>query len=634
MAKESIIKLIGPEIKAKAGETVTLKAEFAGRCWSCIHERRSKTGYSRISDQQGSSEQLYDAVIHEDTTHFIFSIGDNGRPDLEMTNDIGQLWCPVTVVNDEPAPEPTPKPDEKQLGKFLFKYGLLGDEHIDEDNDDHSPGDTNDDWWDEDDFRCAMNIFAADPDVKFVENAGDVMECGSPKQGTPKDDYQTFIDIYDVNYWQVYGLRFFTCVGNHDFYGMFESRYGDIIMPERFTNYNSVSGSNDSVRDRIARISISGQGINGIVPARGRIVFDREDGMVAVSGQGDMNFMAYMSYVEMYQEVAGFPDSIAPTENRFSDEAIRCMTDYVMNNWDDCKDNLSSWQDGYVGMRNAYSKLNYWMKKANHLFVNLSVDYGSDVWPINDEWHDRMIHARTIIDLNANDPYIKRMVEYVEGTGYSKADEQYNYQYYSPNSLIWLKEIIENNQDKIIHVYLHHFMPHRVGNGDPIGDNLPKDGGYQYSDISKAGVTTAQGLNKGSNALSGIEFWFINKLANEHKNVIFFSGHSHISYRNDYHADNRDYPIVSPATGGRFVYTKASMIPHAGEGAWFVSLPSLSKPRYIEGGASSRRYEDAEATIVEIYENGLKIKGYLIRENYQDVYDPDKPLFEKAIIIK
>jgi hypothetical protein len=274
------------------------------------------------------------------------------------------------------------------------------------------------------------------------------------------------------------------------------------------------------------------------------------------------------------------------------------------------------------------------MKKANHLFVNLSVDYGSDVWPINDEWHDRMIHARTIIDLNANDPYIKRMLEYVEDTGYSKADEPYNYQYYSPNSLIWLKEIIENNQEKIIHVNLHHFMPHRVGNGDPIGDNLPKDGGYQYSDISKAGVTTAQGLNKGSNALSGIEFWFINKLANEHDNVIFFSGHSHISYRNDYHADNRDYPIVSPATDGRFVYTKASMIPVGGEGAWFVSLPSLSKPRYIEGGASSRRYEDAEATIVEVYENGIKIKGYLIRQNYQDVYDPDKPLFEKAIIIK
>ena len=634
MAKESIIKLIGHEIKAKAGETVTLKAEFAGRCWSCIHERRSKTGYSRISDQQGSSEQVYDAVIHEDTTHFIFSIGDNGRPDLEMTNDIGQLWCPVTVVNDEPAPEPTPEPDKKQLGKYLFSFETVGDLHISKDNDDHTPGNTNDDWWDEGDAKAAFDVAANDPNILFIESVGDIIESGSPKEGTPEDDYKEFYDIYNVNYWQVHGLRFFTCVGNHDFYGMFESRYGDKIMPERFTNYNSVNGYNDSVRERISQISIGGQGINGIVPGRGRIVFDREDGQVPTSGQGDINFMAYMSYVEMYQEAAGFPGDIVPSENRFSDEAVRCMTNYVMSHWEECKHNLSSWNDGYIGMRNAYSKLNFWMKKYNHLFVHLSIDYGSDVWPINDEWHDRMICARTLIDLNANDPYIRRMLEYVADTGYSEADLPYNYMYYSPNSLIWLLEIVENNTDKIIHANIHHFQPNSVGNGDPIGDNIPKNGGWYYSEINKAGIMTAQGLNKGSNALSGIEFWFLNKLFNEHPNIISYDGHSHISYDNKYHFDNHDYPIVMPSVGNAFVYTMDSFTPLEGQGAWLVSVPSLSKPRHIEKGSSSRMYEDAEATIVEAYENGVVIKGYKIRKNNKDVYDPDKPMVEKAIIIK
>lgn len=77
------IKLIGPKIKAKVGEKVTLNVEFADQCWSSIHERRESFGYTRINDQQGSNKHIYDAIIHEDTTHFIFSIGDNKRLILE-----------------------------------------------------------------------------------------------------------------------------------------------------------------------------------------------------------------------------------------------------------------------------------------------------------------------------------------------------------------------------------------------------------------------------------------------------------------------------------------------------------------------------------------------------------------------
>lgn len=611
------IKLIGPEIRAKKGEVVTLHAEFATPCWSCIHERRSKNGYFFLNEQQGNSEHVYNATIHDDTTHFIFSIGDEGEPDLAMTNDIGQLWCPVTVTDDV-KPKPTPEPDKKDLGKYLFKVGLLNDPHICVDNDKNTPSDS-DDWGDEKDFKAVMDIFTQDTEVKFIASCGDTLECGSPKLATPEDDYNDFFELYNVPYWQVAGLRFFSAVGNHDYYGMFESRKGDIILPDRFTNYNSISGSNQGVLERIGKISIGGQGINGIVPARGRIVFDTTNGKIPTSGQVDMNFMSYNAYVEMYKDAAGFTGSIAPTENRFSNEAFNCMKNYVYANWDLCKDNLSSWQDGYVGMRNGYSKLNYYLKKGDNIFIFLSLDYGSDVWPINDVWHDRMIHARTLINLNVDDPYIRRMKEYVDGTGYGKTDEPYNYQYYSPNSLIWLKEIIENNTDKKIFIFTHHFLPNRVGNS--VG--IPMEGVWQYASVHPYDEKDAKegGIYAlGSNSLTGIEFFFFNKLLNTYKNVIMFSGHSHISWAAGGNIDNHFYPFVNAGMKNEYVYTKATETPD-NESAWTISVPSTSKPRMITNGQSVRRYQDAEMGVMEIYEKGVKIKGYRVRKDNKNVME-------------
>ena len=37
-------------------------------------------------------------------------------------------------------------------------------------------------------------------------------------------------------------------------------------------------------------------------------------------------------------------------------------------------------------------------------------------------------------------------------------------------------------------------------------------------------------------------------------------------------------------------------------------------------------YDDAEMGIMEVYENGIIIKGYKIREKNKNVYDKNKPL--------
>ena len=537
----------------------------------------------------------------------------------------------ITVKSQEiaQATQPIVEPEKPEdLGNYLYSVGLLSDLHICKSNDNVTPNDTSDDWCDEDDLKAAMKRFVDDKNVKFIASCGDVAESQTNDdkkhpEAVSNTDYAEFTEMYDVPYWQVAGLRFFAPLGNHDFYGIFESRQGDTIVGKK--NSETILGYNAGVQSRLG-IWPTGQQINGIVPGRGRIVFDLESGKSTATGQADMRFFSYNDYVDLYTKQGGYTGSSVWDSNKggISDEAIKCAKKYVNNNWDKVKDNLVMWNDGGGHGRNGYSKLNYWLKKDNDIYIFLSVDYGDDKWGVTSGWHDRMIHARTIIDTNTDDPYIKRMKEYVKDTEYSSADEPYNYQYYSPNTLIWLKEIIENNKDKKIYVFTHHFLPHKSGNSN----GIPQNGAYQYSDISKAGDLTAAGLNKGSNAVTGIEFWFLNKLQNLYKNVIWFSGHSHLSWEVDGNFDNNDYQIVSPSAKNKYVYTKATSTPKS-KSAYSVSLPSLSKPKYIDkNGKSQRLYEDAEIGIMEVYEKGVKIKGYKVRE---DNHDEDILLAEKSI---
>jgi hypothetical protein len=527
----------------------------------------------------------------------------------------------VTIVCEDQEPQPEPK----DLGKYLYSVGLLSDLHISKDSNE---------WWDEDDFKRCMDLFVKDQNVKCVMGCGDVAESATNAyQRHPEAvcdvDYQELKDMYDVPYWQVAGLRLFQPLGNHDHYGLFETRAGDERDAKRKDN-ETIPGYNATATQRLADLWPTGQQINGIVPGRGRIVFELEKGKTSAVGQADMRFFSFNDYVDLYCRQGGYTGKSVWDGNKggISDEAIRCAKNYVNSHWDEVKDRLTMWNDGGSHGRNGYSKMSYWLKKDKDIFVFLSLYYGDDVWPINDKWHDRMIHARTIIDTKSDDPYIKRMVEFVQGTGYGDADRLYDYIYYHPNSLIWLKELVDNNPDCKIMIFTHHFLPNRVGNG--VG--LPINRNWFYSDIHPADEKDSREGNLypvGSNALSGIEFWFFSKLLNEHKNILMISGHSHISWSADAAFDNHDYAIIQPKVKTNYVYTKASNTPTA-ESGWTVSLPSMSKPRQIVNGQSVRRYQDAEMGIMEIYERGVKIKGYRVRSDNQDV---NELLTEKEIVL-
>ncbi len=596
----------------------------------------SKQDNVRIGMIVGEPDCLYDVEFFTNNSSVITDITINDefdvfaklpKVDKDCIGTIGYKVNGTVCKNDIQVKRVgTDTGSSVDLGTYKYKVGLISDLHICRSNDAESGN-----WWDEDDFKRAMSLFIDDTEVKFVAACGDVAESQTNDYKKHPEavcdvDYAEIKDMYDVPYWQVAGLRFFTPLGNHDFYGLFESRYGDNIVGKK--NSETTVGYNANVSTRIGQLWPTDSGINGIVPGRGRIVFELENGKHTAQGQADMSFFAYNAYVDLYTKQAGYTGSSVwdSSKGGISDEAIRLTKNYVNNNWNSCKDNLSGWKGTGLHGRNGYSKLNYWTKKDNDIYIFLSVDYGNDVWGVTSGWHDRMIHARTIINLNEDDPYIKRMKEYVADTNYSKADEAYNYQYYSPNTLIWLKELLENNKDKKIYIFTHHFMPSRVGNG--VG--LAKDGNWFYSVISPDGVKDDREggkYNKGSNALTGVEYWFINKLMNTYKNVLWFNGHSHISFTSNANFDNHEYSIVSPSEKNEYVYTKNTLNPIR-ESAWCVSLPSLSKPRGIENGQSVRHYEDAEMAIMEVYEKGVKIKGYKIKENNKDV---NKLLVEKSI---
>ena len=126
-----------------------------------------------------------------------------------------------------------------------------------------------------------------------------------------------------------------------------------------------------------------------------------------------------------------------------------------------------------TGTRTIKSKLNYWIERHGDIYVFLSVDYGKD--PIPQLW-GTMANAVSLLD--KNDKYVKQMKEYVKDTSYNeKLEGKFDYQFYHPNTMIWLKDIIEANKDKNVFVFTHHYLTHKAGG------NTPSNGKWFYSQM-------------------------------------------------------------------------------------------------------------------------------------------------------
>ena len=266
------------------------------------------------------------------------------------------------------------------------------------------------------------------------------------------------------------------------------------------------------------------------------------------------------------------------------------------------------WDKQYFGDRTVKSKLSYWFEYKGDIYVTLSIDYGDDTGEVWDE------QCRGYHLLDKRDKYVQQMIDYVKDTNYKRENGSFDYQFYHPNALMWLKDILEHNRDRRVFVFMHHFLPHKAGDSDGMYSHLRI---WPYSD-SKA---VRQKYYYGSNTPCGLTFWFLDKLTNEYTNAIWFTGHSHREWNDVTSVCRHDYVVRKPTgyeitpltdnleslTDTQYdyrLYTRDSDTP-CGKSAVTVGLPSLSKPISVNG---QTLYGASQGAIMEVYENAVVLK--------------------------
>jgi predicted phosphodiesterase len=128
--------------------------------------------------------------------------------------------------------------------------------------------------------------------------------------------------------------------------------------------------------------------------------------------------------------------------------------------------------------------------------------------------------------------------------------------------LQWIYETLEANRNKRCFIFEHVF---------PWGD-CGNPGGLYHFDMFKG--------TKGS---------VFQSLLKHYKNTIFFHGHSHTKF---YLQEIDQKANYSDALGYRSVH-----------------IPSLAVPRDIVGSSLSNIYADSEGYVVDVYENGIHLRG-------------------------
>lgn len=261
-----------------------------------------------------------------------------------------------------------------------------------------------------------------------------------------------------------------------------------------------------------------------------------------------------------------------------------------------------------TGKRTIKSKLNYWLEYQGDIYVFVSIDYGESS---GKPWDDV---ARGFNLLDYNDEYVKSITSYVSDTAYDRAKEKnFDYQFYCPEVLCWLKDILEANTDKRVFVFMHHFLPNKAG--DTFGE---------YSRLRIWPYPTSEAVRQkyysGSNTVCGLTFHFLNKLMREHRNAVYFGGHSHFAWKEQEDMITREYNVKLPTgnevtplvddlntlIGTEYNYQLYTPVGHSVcDCAPTIHLPSLSKPTDRYG---TSRYGASEGGLMEVYEHGVIIK--------------------------
>ena len=141
---------------------------------------------------------------------------------------------------------------------------------------------------------------------------------------------------------------------------------------------------------------------------------------------------------------------------------------------------------------------------------------------------------------------------------------------FSTEELSWLETKLSSYTNKRVFLFLHYYC-------SPVGN--------------------ANNLDNGALAKTGQALTFRNLMNTYKNNVIYFSGHSHLTYKLQELASTAN---VSLATDDMPIR---------------VHIPSTGRPRILSDGSIANDYVGSECAIMDVYSNYVVIKGYDLSSN-------------------
>lgn len=280
--------------------------------------------------------------------------------------------------------------------------------------------------------------------------------------------------------------------------------------------------------------------------------------------------------------------------------------------WDKTVQSLAKGAEVHYFGTSFKDHLNFFFEKQGDIWLFVSVDYGRSF--------ERYDVIRAVNPLDYDDANVKVMTEYVKDTPYDRTKEKnFDYRFYSPAVLVWMKSLLEANPKKRVFIQIHHFLP--AGAGDLFS---------VYRHLRMWPMPTQELISEkyysGSNTLCGLEYWFIEKLLRNHLNAIVFGGHSHFGAKEQEDVMYRAYMVSQPTgkevtpmvddlnslDGTQYDYKIYRPAEHSYAAiAPSVHLPSLAKPAERYG---KTHYGASEGVLAEVYEDKVVLKFVCFKE--------------------
>lgn len=141
---------------------------------------------------------------------------------------------------------------------------------------------------------------------------------------------------------------------------------------------------------------------------------------------------------------------------------------------------------------------------------------------------------------------------------------------FSTEELSWLETKLSSYTNKRVFLFLHYYC-------SPVGN--------------------ANNLDNSALAKTGQALIFRNLMNTYKNNVIYFSGHSHLTYKLQELASTANVSLVTDDMPIR------------------VHIPSTGRPRILSDGTITNNYVGSECAIMDVYSNYVVIKGYDLSSN-------------------